>query len=111
MGTSDISNYDATSDLMFAITSGEEPTGGTFTTAETSFGPLRNRVGKAYPFIVDHARPRADQAAIVNRLLDWSDKARATGRVRRAEYLVCLAWDAYHRLPDERLSGPFFWSG
>jgi hypothetical protein len=99
MGTSDTSNYDATSDLIFAIASGEEPTRETFTTAETSFGPTRNRVGNAYPFIVDDARPRVNRATIVNRLLDWSDKARVAGRVRRAEHLVCLAWDAYDRVP------------
>jgi hypothetical protein len=90
------------------MASREEPTGQTFTTAETSFGPIGNHGGKADPFMVDHARPRADRATIVNRLLDWSDKARATGRVRRAEHLVCLAWNAYDRLPGERLSGPVF---
>jgi hypothetical protein len=99
MGTSDISNHDATSDLMLGIASGEEPTGGTLTATETSSGPFRNLVGKAYPSIIDHARPRADRARTVNRLLDWSDEARATGRERRAEYLVCLAWDAYDRIP------------
>lgn len=99
MGTGDTSNHDATPHLMFATRSGEEPAGGTFTAAETSFGPIRNHDSKAYSFIVDRSGGRADRATIVNRLLDWSDEARATGRLRRAEYLVCLAWDAYDRVP------------
>src|SRR5271156_5513332 len=99
MGTNDISNDDARPHPMFAIASGQESTGGTFTTGETCFVPIRNCVAKAYPLIVDHTRPRIDRATTINRLLDWSDEARSVGRVRRAEYLVCLAWDAYDRAP------------
>ncbi len=99
MGTSDTSNQDATPHLMFAVASGEESTGGTSTTAESSSGPVRNHEAEASPCIVSLSRRRADRATTVNRLLDWSDEARARGRVRRGEYLVCLAWDAYDRVP------------
>ena len=91
-------NDDAAPSLIFGTGSGEELAGRTFTTAGASLGPVRNHDGKACASVVDRSRPRADRATIVNRMLDWSDEARATGRVRRAEYLVCLAWDAYERV-------------
>jgi len=99
MGTSGASNHDAAPGLTLAIPSGEEPTGRALTTAETFCGPVCDHDNRAYPFVIDRSRRRADRATIVNRLLDWSDEARATGRVPRAEYLVWLAWDAYDRAP------------
>lgn len=64
-----------------------------------SLSPVRNRDGKVGAFVVDYTRSRSNRDTIVNRLLDWSDNARRLGRVRRADYLVCLAWEAYDRVP------------
>jgi hypothetical protein len=36
-----------------------------------------------------------DRTSVINRILDWSDEARAKGRNDRAQYLTCLAWSAY----------------
>lgn len=40
----------------------------------------------------------SDWETVVTRLLDWADEAKLRGRARRADYLVCLAWEAYERL-------------
>jgi hypothetical protein len=50
---------------------------------------------------VDSSRvhSHSSRVTIVDLLLDWSDEARRLGRVQRAEYLLCLAWEAYDRLP------------
>lgn len=44
-------------------------------------------------------RSRLDRGATINRILDWCDEARAGGRAERAQFLTCLAWEAYDRLP------------
>lgn len=100
MRAGDTSGHDATPRLIFAIGSGEEVARETLATAGTSFGPVCNHDGLTYPLTVDRFHPRADRDTIVNRLLDWSNEARRVGRVERAEYLVCLAWEAYDRAPD-----------
>jgi hypothetical protein len=92
-------NDDAEPSLIFGIRSGEELAGRTVTPAVASHSPVRNHDGKACAFVVDYSHSRSNRGSIVNRLLDWSDEARRLGRVRRAEYLVCLAWDAYDRVP------------
>lgn len=43
------------------------------------------------------ARTTADRDAVVNRVLDWSEAARARGREERAQRLLCLAWEAFDR--------------
>ena len=92
-------NDDAAPSLTFGTGSSEQPAGQTFTTAGASLGPVRNPDDKACAIVVDYSHSRSNREAIVNRLLDWSDEARRLGRVRRAEYLVCLAWEAYDRVP------------
>ena len=92
-------NDDAAPSLTFGKGSSEELAGRTFTAAGASLNPVRNPDDKACAFVVDYSHSRSNQGTIVNRLLDWSDEARRLGRVRRAEYLVCLAWEAYDRVP------------
>ena len=91
-------NGDAASSLILGTGSGEELAGRTFTTAGASFGPVRTQDSKAFATVVGRSRP--DRAMVVNRLLDWSDEACATGRLQRAEHLVYQAWNAYGRLSD-----------
>lgn len=85
--------------LIFDPTSGGEFASSVYTSAGVSLGPACNNGGMACASVVECSRPRFDRATIVNRMLDWSDEARAKGRVQRAEYLVCLAWDAYEQAP------------
>ena len=92
-------NDNAAPSLIFAIGSGEELAGRTFTTAGTSLSRVGNDDGPACAFVVDYSHSRSSRGTIVNRLLDWSDEARRLGRVRRAEYLVDLAWEAHDRVP------------
>jgi hypothetical protein len=92
-------NDDAGPSLTVGIGSSEGLAGRTLTTAGASLSPGRNHDGNALAFVVDHLHSRSNRATIVNRLLDWSDEARRLGRVRRAEYRVCLAWEAYDRVP------------
>ncbi len=92
-------NDNAAPSLIFAIGSGEELARRTFTTAGASLSPVGNDDGPACAFVVDYSYSRSNRGTIVNRLLDWSDEARRLGRVRRAEYLVGLAWEAYGRVP------------
>jgi len=98
METSRAANDDATPSLIFEMASGEERTSRTFSKAGTSFDPVRNRDRQACAFVADHSHSRLDRDTIINRLLDWSEEARRAGRVRRAEFLVCLAWEAYDRV-------------
>jgi len=35
------------------------------------------------------------QELLINRLLDWAEEARGQGRLKRADYLLSLAWEAY----------------
>ena len=42
-------------------------------------------------------RPLRDPDAAVARLADWADEARHSGRARRADELLSLAWQAYDR--------------
>ena len=92
-------NDNAALSLTFGIGSSEELAGRTLTTAGTSRRPVRNPDGKACALAVDYAHLRSNRDTIVTRLLDWSDEACRLGHVRRMEYLVCLAWEAYDRVP------------
>jgi hypothetical protein len=86
-------NDDAAPSMIFGAGSGGEFGDGTFATTGVFLSPICNHHGKARASVVD--RVRADRATIVNRILDWSDEARAKGQLRRAEHMVCLAWAAY----------------
>jgi hypothetical protein len=68
-----------------------------FATAGAFLSPVCNHQGEARASAGGCVR--ADRASIVNRILDWSDEARARGQVRRAEHMVCLAWAAYDQTP------------
>jgi hypothetical protein len=68
-----------------------------FATVGALLSPVRNHQGEARAAVGRCVR--ADRATIVNRILDWSDEARARGQVRRAEHMVCLAWAAYDQTP------------
>ena len=68
------------------------------TSVSASFGPMRSYDGQAL-VSATAAHAHFDRETVVNRLLDWAVEARERGRVKRADYLVCLAWDAYDRVP------------
>jgi hypothetical protein len=101
MNTRITSQNEAVPSLLAWTGSSEQLMGRTWTMADASLTPnsVRNQDGNVYASVVDRSRRHADRATIVNRMLDWSDEARANGRVRRAEDLVCLAWEAYERIP------------
>ena len=61
-------------------------------------GPMHVSDGSGRASVFAHSTVSANRETVVNRLLDWAEEARARGRERRAENLVCLAWDAYDRL-------------
>jgi hypothetical protein len=84
---------------MFAMPPGEKLADTTFAPMGASFGPVCIQDGQAVASVGAHAHARFDREKIVNRLLDWAEEAREQGRARRADYLVCLAWDAYDRVP------------
>jgi hypothetical protein len=99
MRTSVAPIYDATHAVTFVMASTEGPAGRISTTVDEFFSRYVNHGVQACASAADHSHWRYDRGTVVNRLLDWSDEARRLGRVRRAEYLVCLAWEAYDRLP------------
>jgi len=39
--------------------------------------------------------PRCLTHSFIDRVLTWAEEARNNGRELRAEYLVCVAWQAY----------------
>ena len=90
-------NDDAAPSMIFGTGSGAEFGGGMFATAGVFLSPVRNHHGKAHASAGD--RVGADRATMVNRILDWSDEARAKGRVGRAEHMLCLAGAAYDEMP------------
>jgi len=84
---------------MFAMPPGEELAATTFTQAGASLGPVCIQDSQTFVSVGTDAHARFDRDTIINRLLDWAVEAREQGRVRRADYLVCLAWEAYDRVP------------
>ena len=99
MDTRLAANDDAAPSLIFGTGPREELAGRPFIPPEASLGAVRNDDGQPCAFVFDYSHLRSNRGTIVNRLLDWSDEARRLGRLRRAEYLVCLAWEAYDRVP------------
>lgn len=81
---------------IFAMPSGEELAATTFTPDRGSFGPVRHHDSVS---VATDAHAHFDRDTIINRLLDWAAEAREQGRLRRYDYLVCLAWEAYDRVP------------
>ena len=48
--------------------------------------------------VINEARmPSSERAMTIDRILDWYDEARASGRMDRAHFLTCLAWEAFDR--------------
>ena len=84
---------------MFTMPPGKRLAGTTFNPEGAAHGPVRNHGSQAYVSAGIDTHARFDRETIINRLLDWAVEAREQGRVRRAEYLVCLAWEAYDRVP------------
>jgi hypothetical protein len=99
MRTSVVQDNDASLSLTLGIPSGEELADARLTGRATPSDPVRGCDAQACACAGDRSHRRYDRETMVNRLLDWSEAARALGRVQRAEYLVCLAWEAYDRVP------------
>jgi hypothetical protein len=97
MRTSIAQNDGAVLPLMFGLQT--EVGDRRLTGVDLSSDPAQRSDGESYASVFAHSRLSHDRETIVNRVLDWAEEARARGRVRRAEYLVCLAWEAYDRVP------------
>ena len=46
---------------------------------------------------MDSCRPLRYPHATAERLAEWADEARRSGRVQRADKLLLMAWEAYDR--------------
>ncbi len=99
MRTSVAQGDSATAFPMLGILPGEELAGPAFPAEGASLAPVRDDDGPARASVVAWSRACSEREKVVNRLLDWADEARRQGRMRRADFLVCLAWDAYDRVP------------
>ena len=85
--------------LMFGLPPDQDVADRVVISADVPFDPVCNRDMRRYVAVTSRRHSSSDRETIVNRLLDWAEDARARGRERRAEYLVCLAWEAYDRVP------------
>jgi hypothetical protein len=99
METRIAANDDFPPSPTYGIWASEELAGRTSITAGASLSPTHNPDDNTWALVVDDSHSRSNRGAIVNRLLDWSEEARGQDRLRRAEYLVWLAWEAYDRVP------------
>lgn len=65
------------------------------TTWDGTPGPASNQNNREQRAAAGACRPLRDPEGLAERLADWADEARRSGRMDRADALLLLAWKAY----------------